>query len=275
MLTLFSRYINEGKIPEALMIGRNSFNRDPQNKEVFCAYYDLLCSLAESLPALDDRRQFAEQASITLSFFTENADMSEELLDNIMVFQKRLDDVFVKLQEEQAATETAQEEKLEVKNRTNLAKLSDIGNELRSVKDQKGLDKLLSELAQLDADLDQDAFTPEQREYYDIKTKEFSELISETMRVLEREKNLAYNKKAAESFKKAFEMFRGDEGKYKSRTQLFSLVSSTLFGYDASRLFNETLIYYNHVYSYIFSKLDDDGKFALTKYSIECERKLR
>lgn len=35
------------------------------------------------------------------------------------------------------------------------------------------------------------------------------------------------------------------------------------------------LIFYNHVYSYIFSKLDDNGKLELTRYSIECERKLR
>ena len=53
------------------------------------------------------------------------------------------------------------------------------------------------------------------------------------------------------------------------------LVSSTLFAFDAGRLFNETLIYYNHVYSFIFGKLDDDGKLALTRYSIECERKMR
>ena len=95
------------------------------------------------------------------------------------------------------------------------------------------------------------------------------------MRELEYKKNVAYNKQAADSFAKAFNQFRNNESKYKNQTQLFSLVSTTLFAYDASRLFNETLIYYNHVYSYIFSKLDDDGKLALTRFSIECERKLR
>ena len=37
----------------------------------------------------------------------------------------------------------------------------------------------------------------------------------------------------------------------------------------------ESLKVHNHVYSYIFSKLDDNGKLELTRYSIECERKLR
>lgn len=54
-------------------------------------------------------------------------------------------------------------------------------------------------------------------------------------------------------------------------SQVLAAIAFT--GYDAGRLFNETLIFYNHVYSYIFNKLDDNGKLELTKYSIECERK--
>ena len=51
-----------------------------------------------------------------------------------------------------------------------------------------------------------------------------------------------------EAFEKAFRSFKTDESKYKNQTQLFGLVSTTLFAYDASKLFNETLIYYNHVF---------------------------
>ena len=105
--------------------------------------------------------------------------------------------------------------------------------------------------------------------------KKILDIISEKMRQMERNKNTDYNKKAVEAFSSAFERFRKDEGKYKNQSQLFSLASTTLFAFDASRLFNETLIYYNHVYSYIFSKLDDAGKLALTRYSIECERNRR
>ena len=116
----------------------------------------------------------------------------------------------------------------------------------------------------------------EQSSTYDALTKACTDLISSKMRELEYKKNIAYNKQAADSFADAFEKFKEKDGKkYKNQTQLFKLVSKTLFSYDASRLFNETLIYYNHVYSYIFSKLDDDGKLALTRFSIECERKLR
>lgn len=43
--------------------------------------------------------------------------------------------------------------------------------------------------------------------------------------------------------------------------------------FDASRLYNETLVYYNHVYNYILNELSDEEKFTLTKYAVMCERK--
>lgn len=118
--------------------------------------------------------------------------------------------------------------------------------------------------------------TDEQKAHYDQINKECTACISDKMREMEHVNNVAYNKKAVDAYDSAFKKFKGDENKYKNnQTQLFALVSSTLFAYDAARLFNESLIYYNHVYSYIFSKLDDDGKLALTRFSIECERKQR
>lgn len=146
---------------------------------------------------------------------------------------------------------------------------------LQSADTQESFDAILVKIGKIDSEIDKDALTEEQNNVYEALTKDHTELIGSKMRQLEYKKNIDYNKKAAEAFASAFERFRKDEGKYKKQTQLFTLASKTLFAYDASRLFNETLIYYNHVYSYIFSKLDDDGKFALPRYSIECERKLR
>lgn len=128
MNPMFNEYKDAGKIQEALLIGRNMVNKAPGDSECVNAYLDFLLMLAEKLPRTDERKSFADQANLVLSF-------------------------------------------------------------------------------------------------------------------------------------------------YEEKSQLLGLVSTTLFAYDAGRLFNETLIFYNHVYSYIFNKLDDNGKLELTKYSIECERK--
>lgn len=275
MLTLFNCYKDAGKISETLLVGRNAFNRNPGDAEIFDAYYSYLCTLAETLPSLADRSHFADQANVALAFYTENAVLTESVVSDIMAYQSRLDaicNVIDSIHQEKANKE---KEEIEHHNTECLKDLFALKDKLRAVSLQEDFDAILAQIGEADAKIDKDAFTHEQSVTYDVLTKDHTDLISFKMREMEYKKNVTYNKKAADSFAKAFNQFRSNECRYKNQTQLFSLVSTTLFAYDASRLFNETLIYYNHVYSYIFSKLDDDGKLALTKYSIECERKLR
>lgn len=275
MLQLFNDYKNSGRLSEALLVGRNAFNRDPSNADVFDAYYSYLCSLAESLPSYDDRTRFAEQANVALAFFSENADLSESVVERIQTYQERIDTIYRALSDYQRETVESQQQQIAQQNSDSLKQLYLLKDKLQGSTTQEEFDAALVEISKVDVNIIKENLSEEQRIAYDSLTKDHTDLISQKMRELEYKKNVVYNKKAADAFEKAFKSFRADEGKYKKQTQLFALVSSTLFAFDASRLFNETLIYYNHVYSYIFSRLDDDGKFALTRYSIECERKLR
>ena len=244
-MPLFDEYLNNNKISDALLVGRNMVNKEPQNQENFCKYIDLLLSLAEKLPLRDERRQFANQAGITLAFFEENAELNSDTIELIRV---QNDDTLKKLYREQ--------------------------EKLKNVSNQKELDEILIAIAKLDAHIDHDMLTEQQELHYNQLNKSYTALISKKMSEIERNDNIEYNRRAADAFATVFDLFRKDENRYKKQAQLLALTSK-LFAFDASRLFTETLIYYNHIYSYIFSKLDDDGKLALTKHSIECERKLR
>lgn len=148
-----------------------------------------------------------------------------------------------------------------------------IKQKLENAKTHAEFDKLLQEISAVDAEIDHDNLTSEQKTHYDQLNKSCTDTISAKMRQLEYKDNIDYNKKAVNAYNSAFTSFKNNESRYKDKSQLLGLVSTTLFAYDAGRLFNETLIFYNHVYSYIFNKLDDNGKLELTKYSIECERK--
>lgn len=275
MLTLFNSYKDAGKISEALLVGRNAFNRNPGNAEIFDAYYSYLCTLAETLPSFADRSHFADQASVILAFYTENAALTESVVADIMTYQSRLDAICGEIDSVEQAKADRERTEIEHHNAGCLKKLYALKDKLQAASTQADFDVILAQIGQVDAEIIKNGFTKEQSDTYDALTKDHTDIISSKMRELEYKKNIAYNKQAADAFAKAFSQFRNNESKYKNQTQLFSLVSTTLFAYDASRLFNETLIYYNHVYSYIFSKLDDDGKLALTRFSIECERKLR
>ena len=275
MVELFEKYKNDNKIEEALLVGKNVLNKNPANEKAFTPYFDFLCFLAENLPMMEERKEFAAQAAGALAFFEENAELDDAMVNMISDCHRRLD----RLESSFLSEEKEKAEKYSAnihQNNTNLLKqLRDLKAAIRTARSQEQFDKILLDINSIDRQIDKDNLTESQASLYDSLTKYFTEEISEKMRKLEREKNIQYNKAAAEAYQRAFQTFKASESTYKNQTQLFNLVSSTLFAYDASRLFNETLIYYNHIYSYIFSNLDDDGKFALTRYSIECERKLR
>ena len=275
MLKLFLELKAVGKITEATLVGRNLFNRHPGNTEIFNEYYAYLCMLAETLPSIDDKQMFAEQASVALAFYSENVEINENVVSEIAAHQERLTRVLTQIRAIIDAKEAEAVKAIEEKNAGELTKLFTLKNKLYQVATQEEFDALLLEISATDAAIDKEYLTQEQASVYEALTKEHTELISQTMQEIERKKMVAYNKTAADAFAKAFTMFRENENKYKNQTQLYAMASTTLFAFDASKLFNETLIYYNHVYSYIFSKLDDDGKLALTRFSIECERKLR
>ena len=153
MLELFEQYKSKGDFAKALILGRNLFNRHPESKEIFDAYFDFLCTLAENLPAMPDRQRFSEQANIALSFFTENADLSEELLNDISNYQQRMDNIFISLQEQQDAAAQAERKQIEQQNQELLLKIHDLKSQISRASDQSTLDKILPQLAKLDADL--------------------------------------------------------------------------------------------------------------------------
>ena len=275
MLSLFEKYKNDGKITEALLVGRNLFNRNSGDEKIFSAYFEYLCTLAETLPSLADRINFAEQASVALAFYSENAELTSESVDALSGQQQRIDVILSEIESIKAKRVAVERAEIEAHNSECLKKLYSLKDEINRATTQNEFDKILVKIRETDTTMDKDEFTDEQSSIYESLTRDHTELISEKMHQLEHIKNIAYNKQAADAFASAFDRFRKDENKYRNQSQLFLLASTTLFAFDASRLFNETLIYYNHVYSYIFSKLDDDGKLVLTRYSIECERKLR
>ena len=264
MITLFNEYKEKGKMQEALLVGRNMVNQDPQSVEKLELYLDLLFFLAEKLPLYEERKQYIGQAGITLSFFAENADLNSELIEKISEYDRRIQKIGNNLLEEEKDKQREFVDSICSANNKIIVELYQMKQKLEMVQSQEEFDKILLDISVMDSKI-----------VHERLNKECTSCISDKMRELEYRENIAYNKAAVEAYDKAFKMFKSDEGKYRNQTELFQLVSSTLFAYNASRLFNETLIYYNHIYSYIFGKLNDDGKLALTRFSIECERKLR
>ena len=86
MNPMFNEYKDAGKIQEALLIGRNMVNKAPGDSECVNAYLDFLLMLAEKLPRTDERKSFADQANLVLSFYEENINSNTNHFDTSGIF---------------------------------------------------------------------------------------------------------------------------------------------------------------------------------------------
>lgn len=274
MMELFNELRQSGNVFDCLIVGRNMVNKNPDNLEMLNEYVDFLLWLCDSLESLNEKKNYVSQAEATMVFFEENTTLTKDVLKKLERIREGISERWDGIQKLESRVCNEAIEEINKRNQDALKRLYDLKERVQHSDSQEILDKALVDISEVDRTIKHDYLSEEQQEHYGLLEKESTRIISEKIRQFERKKNIEYNQKAVDSFDSAFKEFKSNEGVYKNQTKLFELVSSTLFAFDASRLFNETLVYYNHVYSYIFSKLGDDGKYALTRFSIECERKM-
>lgn len=264
---------NDATIKDALLVGRNLCNQQPSNKSIFLDCFNFLCKLASYPITTDERKFYANEADVILAYFSENVKIDENTLLLIKECKTKLETIINDIVSmENTIIQNALKE-IQKDNAAELNSLVDLKGKLFMAKRKEDFDSLLHSVQKCENKIDKKYLSQEQSELYDTLTAEYSSIVNDKLIEIERIENVEYNKAAVKSFKAVFDSFQSAESKYKdNQSQLYALVSANLFGYNAARLFNETLIYYNHVYSYIFNKLDDDGKFRLTQYSIDCEK---
>lgn len=269
-ITFFKELKTENKFWDAHTVGKNLFCKFPDNQDVFDEYFCFCCAIASYPIETDTRSFFLKEAELALSIFSERASMSREILKFIEEKRQTLIEtsyaINQKIEEESDMTRS---EIIEANN-SYLRELVSLKGEFLICNSQVAFDKLISQMAAIEEHFDKDAFTDTQKVQYDSLTREFSNLVSKSMAAIVNSSEIEYNKKAANSFKTAFDLFKNDSDRYtENERNLYELVAKHLFAYDAKRLFNETLVYYNHVYTYIFNKLSDEGKFRFTQFSFD------
>jgi hypothetical protein len=270
---MFEKLVKENRIWDAHIVAKNAYNRNLSDRNAFERYFDFCLKIAQYPIEIENRTFFLREGETALTFFSENVEMNEEVFDFIVSCRKNIVSTADQIQDVDNKQEKQHLDAIQKTNGIILTKLALLKGKVFSAKTQKEFDTLLVEIEQKESGIAKDKLINEHQQLYNNLTKEFSMTVSLKMEEFARQENKAYNKRAVDDFKDAFNNFKSDEGKYiGSDNSLFTLVNKRLFAYDAAKLFNETLIYYNHVYSYIFSKLNDDGKYRLTQYSIEAEK---
>ena len=268
-MNFFNKLNESGKYIDAYIVIKNYFNKNRSNETVFLAFVELGLKLASLDIAFGERKGYLNEVSNALAIYTDWADINQDSIVVINDVTKRIGVVYEKIiEDEKVYIQLLQKAEAE-KNSDILRKLAEENEVLKKVTSQKEFDDKLRDITVLEESLNKDSFTKNQQISYDTLTKHYSETISQKMEELHNLELIKINEKAVKSFKKAFDLFTEQKTKYKTNeSSLKNLVTSSLFAFDSRELFNETLVYYNHIYSMIFNEVSDEMKYKLTEWSI-------
>lgn len=272
MSELVKKLQEEGRFTDAYIVAKNALSKDIGNADLFQNFIDMALEIAMYDIIFDERKQYVSDANSALALFAENVDMSEAALAMIKQAKARVTETFLAVCQEEEVYFAQQAGSVREKNTELLNQLVDIYNRIKSAKDQSQFEKILSEVSQVEAQLAKEVFSADQQTSYEMLSKSFSQAISEKMEELNRNELLDYNKRAVSCFNDVLQAFKRDSGKYKNESNLKALMTSKFFVFDSSKLFNETLVFYNHVYSVVFQDVNDTLKFKLTEWALRTDK---
>lgn len=254
-----------GDYANTFLVGNNLFNKYPDNEQFFEKYINFLFEYYTNVK-MDD--SLLELIGNVISRYSEKTELSKNKIVVIRSNEEKLNDL---IRDSEIIKENERREFLKnviLENDENLRLIKNTINKLSNTTFESDFNLLLEDIRKYDSSLDTSNFVERQKSEYEELTKQSTRIIDEKMKFFEHKNNVEYNKKAINSYEKVFNFFKnGKFGNYSAE------LIKELFEYDPSRLFNETVIYYNHVYNFVLSKLGDDDKLALTKLAIMCEKK--
>lgn len=267
MFLLFDKYIGEGKVFEALVVGQNLVNK---NCTIHTAikYIDYLIKLSDESSLLSQKLSYINRADTILEYFAENAELNEAAVTFIKEYKGIIESHRSSVSEQIQAEENAIRVSKEKYNSEALALIERLANNIATSTDEAALNRILDNIKKVDASIETAYLTAEQSKEYERLTTKCSDAVTKKIKDLEEEKNRDYNIRAVEAFDKAFRLFKNAE-----TSNNMDRIITDFLSFDASRLTAETMLYYNHVYSFIFSKLSDEEKFAFTKKAILLQKR--
>lgn len=255
---------------DAYIIIKNMLSKNPGDPDLFTEFININLELAMFNIKFEQRKQYVNEANSALAIFSESADIDSSVLALIKEIQQKIITVFSNICNDESAYYSERHDKTRQENTILLNKLVQLSKQLEKASIQDEFDEILSKVAGIENQLNKEAFSDAQNLSYESLTQNYSTLISSKMESLNRNNLLSYNKRAVSCFHDVFSTFSKDKKKYEaSESNLKNLMTIKFFVFDTSKLFNESLIYYNHVYTMIFQGVTDNLKYKLTEWAIK------
>ncbi len=262
---LYEKLLSEKNWNNAYIVIKNLFNKNVGDKNVFKEFIDLNLYLAMESKDVEQRKMYANEAIEGLTLFSENTDLNEEILNFINDVQKKINDVCTEIDNDENKLYEEANRIIEEDNEKYLNEIDEKIDELNeNISEDEKFESLLLEISKIDEGINKDFLNEEQG----IK---YGELINKLTEI-QNKKMINDNKIAIYRYRGVLKDFKLNEKKYIMYENVYTLknvILYRLFSMNKYNLFEETSMYYNYVYQYIFSKVDDETKYKMTEWLVE------
>lgn len=273
VLELFARTKETDK-ELAFIVLKNLFSSHLANRECFSYYFDFCLSVVdESGVSSETRDAYYDKADVALQMFAEKTACDEESL--LLIKEKRsiLNELYEKAESRRREELLRKEALIHKKVKQDLDTLASRIDYISGIKSRTELDRVVDEISSVESALDKGVFNEAEQNEYAKLSKKLSDVLPKKLETFKKEENYKYNSEAIQNIKQSFDLFTGDEKKYKKIDADFrSDIAAKMLSLDSSKMSSETYAYYNYVYGYMFSKMDNENKYNLTLLSLENSR---
>lgn len=276
MNEIYQKYKNrDDGMSVAYLIIKNLLNKDIGNKELFDEFLNTSMQIIEMPITFEERYTILNEVESAFMLFMDNTEIKEETLDYYRLVKNKISDTHNKIQEEEEKQYKEGFDKILEENRKKISELANKNSDIKKANSQKGLEKVLEEIKKIDDEIDTDFLDDNIQKVYEQNEELRTKLVYEKIEEIQRSEKMNYNVKAANDIQYVYNELKHNKNKYISQQgNLKNLLQRRMFILDMNRLFNETIVYYNFVYNWIFqnSDIDDGLKFKITEWAAMTEK---
>ena len=266
---LFQEAIEKGLDDRILLIGMNLVTKNPKDSEYFSLLFESIFNKAYNSKDLQEvsglfglANDICSSFSLAMDITEENMGLVEDCRNKIRTLQICIDRLRVKQSREERLKGYAECKKY-------LDTIEEQANKLMNCQSTDELQQITQEIIRKNKQLDHDKMSEPQQKKYDELTSRISDRTAFLKMQFDRDAIKDINIDAVKLFKAVLEQFKAGEAKYKKDILAFSVQLSQLVHATENDLLPETMLYHSDVYNHIFSTINDDQKYLLTKFTIE------
>lgn len=253
---------------ESRLVLNASANRFPQNEEFFKLRMEKIFSDLKEARSESQVEEIFERGEKILAEFGAKAE--GEAIKLLDLFSKKLVQVQKEFNELKAERESERKRDIVQRNGEILAELESVLAGIKASDDEMGIRKAMNGAARIENELELSLLEPAQFDQYQELKTQFYRVAESKVEELRSLRYSKYNRKAIESLKRLLEKFSQNEKEYSKAASSFPLILKEHIATLNTAYFDgPTLQYFNYVYGYIFSLLEDDLKFEITRIMTE------